>query len=248
MLGLAEQVGRAHFGIRRVVGDDQRLGRSRQQIDADAAEQLPLRLGDERVAGADQHVDGRDARRAERHRRHRLNAAQQVDLIGAAQRHGGDGGGRRHAVQRRRAGGDALHPGHLRGQHAHVRRGDHRIAAAGHITADARDRDVAVAEPNARQRLHLDVAQRGALHLGEAADLCLSEFDVLDHLRGQAVDQRLDFRRRQAEVLRLPFVELRRQFAHRRIAARDDVIEDRLDCLAHLAVGREFLFLASRRV
>ena len=100
-----------------------------------------------------------------------------------------------------------------------------------------------MAKPNAWQRLHLDVAQCGALHLGKAADLRLRELDVLDHLRRQAVDQRLDLRRRQPEILRLPLVELHRQLAHRRVAAPHDVVEDRLDGLAHLAVGFEFLFV-----
>ena len=100
-----------------------------------------------------------------------------------------------------------------------------------------------MAEPNAGQRLHLDVAQCCALHLGETADLRLGELDVLDHLRRQAVDQRLDFRRGQPEILRLPLVEFHRQLAHRRVAASHDVIEDRLDRLAHLAVGLELLFV-----
>ena len=245
MLRLSEQVGGAHLRIRRVVGNDQRLGRARQKIDADAAEQLPLRLRDERIARTDQHVDCRYARGAERHRRNRLDAAEQIDLVGATQRHRGNGGGRRHAVQRRRAGGDTLHAGDLRGQHAHMRGRDHRIAAAGHITADTRDRNVLVAKPNAGQRLHLDVAQCGALHLGKAADLRLGELDVLDHLRRQAIDQRLNFCGGQAEILRLPLVELHGQLAHCRIAASHDVIEDRLDRLAHLTVGRELLLVGS---
>ena len=195
MLRLSEQVGGAHLGVRRVVGDDQRLGRPSQKIDADASEQLPLRLGDERVARTDQHVDCRYARGAESHRGNRLDTAEQIDLIGAAQRHRGDGGGRRHAIQRRRAGGDTLHARDLRGQHAHVRGRDHRIAPTRHITADTGDRNVLVPKPNAGQRLHLHVTQCGALHLGKTADLRLGELDVLDHLRRQAVDQRLNLRR-----------------------------------------------------
>ena len=57
MLGLAEQIGGAHLAVDRLVGDDQRLGRAGEQVDADAAEELPLGFGDEGVAGADQHVD-----------------------------------------------------------------------------------------------------------------------------------------------------------------------------------------------
>ena len=38
MLGLAEQVGGAHFAVDAVVGDDQRLGRTGEKIDADPTE------------------------------------------------------------------------------------------------------------------------------------------------------------------------------------------------------------------
>ena len=76
----------------RLVGDDQRLGRPGQQVDADAAEQLALGLRHIGVAGADDHVDRRDALGAERHGRHRLHAAEHVDLVGAAEMLGGDDG------------------------------------------------------------------------------------------------------------------------------------------------------------
>ena len=39
MFGLAEQIGSANFAVHAAVGDDQGLGRTGQQIDADAAEQ-----------------------------------------------------------------------------------------------------------------------------------------------------------------------------------------------------------------
>ena len=51
VLGLAEQVGGAHLGVGGVIGDNQRLGRTGQQVDADAAEQLPLGLGDKALPG-----------------------------------------------------------------------------------------------------------------------------------------------------------------------------------------------------
>ncbi len=76
VLGLAEQVGGAHLAVDRVVGDDQGLGRAGEQVDADAAEQLPLGLGDIGVAGADDHIDRRDRLGAERHRGDRLHAAE----------------------------------------------------------------------------------------------------------------------------------------------------------------------------
>ena len=74
----------------RLVGDDQRLGRPGEEIDADAAEQLPLGLGDIGIAGPDDHVDRRDGLGAERHGGDRLHAAEHEDLVGAAEMHGRD--------------------------------------------------------------------------------------------------------------------------------------------------------------
>ena len=51
MLGLAEEVGGDHLDVRGVVGDHQDLGRPGEEVDADAAEELALRLGDVGVAG-----------------------------------------------------------------------------------------------------------------------------------------------------------------------------------------------------
>src|SRR5207248_3660246 len=66
---------------------------------------------------------------------------------------------------------------------------------------------------------------------------------VLDHLGRQTIDQRLDFGLREAKILRLPLVEAGRQLAHRCVAALDDIVENRLDRLAHLAVGLDLLLL-----
>jgi hypothetical protein len=106
VLGLAEQVGGADLGVHGVVGDHQRLGRPGEQVDADAAEELALGLGDEGVARADQHVDRRDRLGAERHRADRLHAAEHVDLVGAGQVHRRDDGRVRLALEGRRAGDD----------------------------------------------------------------------------------------------------------------------------------------------
>ena len=77
MLGLAEQVDRDDERVGVLVGDDQDLGRAGEQVDADLAEQLPLGLGDVRVAGAGEQVDLADGLGAERHRRDGLGAAEQ---------------------------------------------------------------------------------------------------------------------------------------------------------------------------
>ncbi len=174
MLGLAQQVGGAHLGVGGLVGDDQDLGRAGEQIDADPAVKLALGLGDIGVAGPDQHVDRPERLGAERHRRDRLDAAEHINLVGAGEVHRRDRLRVRHALVRRRAGGDVADPGDPRGDDRHMRRGDHRIAPARHIAADAADRDVAMAEHDAGQRLDLDIAHRCALDLGEVADLLLA--------------------------------------------------------------------------
>ena len=84
MLRLAEQIGGDQSRVGGGVGDDQHLGRPGEQIDPDAPEQLALGLGDERVAGPDQHVDRLQAvDQAEGHRRERLDAAEAEHGVGA---------------------------------------------------------------------------------------------------------------------------------------------------------------------
>ncbi len=237
MLGLAQQIGRAHLGVGAVVGDDQDLGRPGEQIDADLAIELALGFGDIGVAGPDQHVDRLESLGAERHRRHRLDAAQHMDLVGAAQMHRRDRLGMRAALVRRGAGGDVADAGDLRGDDRHMRRGDHRVAPARHIAADPADRDMAMAEHHAGQGLDLDILQRGALDLGEVADLRLGEFDVGDGLRRDLRDESADLVVGQPKARRRPFVEFLGQFAHRRVAARADIGDDALDGAADLGVG-----------
>ncbi len=180
MLGLAEQIGGADFAVDRVVGDDQRLGRPGEEIDADAAEQLPLGLGDIGVAGPDDHVDRRDGLGAERHGGDRLHAAEHENLVGAAEMHRRHDRRMRPALERRRAGDDVLHAGDARGDDRHMRRRHHRIAAARHVAADRIHRDVPVAEHDAGQRLDFEIAQRLFLLLREIAHLRLGELDVVE--------------------------------------------------------------------
>ena len=133
VLGLAQEVAGHHDGIGRIVGDDEDLGRTCEQVDADRAEDLPLGLGDVLVAGPDDHVHRAQRRRPVRHRGERLHAAEAVDLVGAR---------RDHRVERRRvdaavrvgwplragrrAGDDAPDPGDAGGRDAHQRGGDQR--------------------------------------------------------------------------------------------------------------------------
>ena len=99
MLGLPEQVGRADFAVDRVVRDDQRFGRAGEQVDADAAVELALRLRHIGVARPDHHVDGANRAGAERHHGDRLHAAEHIDLVRAAEMHRGDDRGMRPALK-----------------------------------------------------------------------------------------------------------------------------------------------------
>ena len=238
MLGLAEQIGRADFAVDRVVGDDQRLGRPGEEIDADAAEQLPLGLRDIGIARPDDHVDRGDGLGAERHGGDRLHAAEHENLVGAAEMHRRHDRRMRPAVKRRRAGDDVLHPGDARGDDRHMRRRHHRITPARHVAADRIHRDVPVPENDARQRLDVEIAQRRLLRFREIAHLRLGEFDVVEIALLHLADGALHLGRRQLERSRRPIVEFLRQVAHRCVLARVDVGEDLLDRFAHLGVGR----------
>ena len=237
VLGLAEQIGGADFAVDRVVGDDQRLGRPGEEIDADAAEQLPLGFGDIGIAGPDDHVDRRDGLGAERHGGDRLHAAEHENLVGAAEMHRRDNRRMRPAVKRRRAGDDVLHAGDARGDDRHMRRRHHRIAAARHVAADRIDRNILMAEHDAGHGLDLEVAHRLFLLLREIAHLRLGKLDVVEIALLHLADGAFDLGRRQLERSRRPVVEFLRQVAHRRILARLDIGEDLLDRLAHLGVG-----------
>ena len=237
VLGLAEQVGGDDHRVGRLVGDDEDLRRAGDEVDADLPEQPALRLDDVRVARADEEVDRVDRLGSERERGERLNAAEDVDLVGAGEVHGGDGGVGHAPVERRRARRDALDARDLRRDDAHVRRGDHRVAAARHVGADVR-RDVPVAEADARERLDLEVRHRRALGLGERPHLLLAERDVVEHLGRDALEARRDLVGVEPEGLRLPAVETGRVAPDGGVSVRrdggDDLVDDLRDGLVVL--------------
>src|SRR3546814_19467961 len=99
------------------------------------------------------------------------------------------------------------HARDLGGDDRHVRRGEQRIFAAGNIAACARHRDGAMAEDDARHRHDLDVADRGALDLGEVADLRLRELDVLQRLARKLVESVLLLPIAKPQIVAVPPVE-----------------------------------------
>ena len=152
------------------------------------------------LPGPTRKSTGSIGRRPERERRERLDAAEDVDLVGAGEVHRRDRGVRDAALERRSARGDALDAGDLRRDDAHVGGRDHRVATARNVRADARHGDVSVAEPDAGERLDLEVDHRRPLRLREHAHLLLAERDVVQHLRRDALEACRDLLGRQPEA------------------------------------------------
>ena len=186
VLCLREQVDGGEEGVGVVIGDDEDLGGSGEQIDADLAEELALGLGDVGVARSGDEVDRCDRLGADRHSGDGLHAAEHVDLVRAGELHGRDRRRGDLAADRRRARDDTRHAGDLRGDDRHVRRGGQRVLAAGDVGTRGLHGYVLLAEEHAGQRLDLDVDERVALGLREPAHLLLHEHDVVDDLLVQA--------------------------------------------------------------
>ncbi len=89
MLGLAEQVGSAHLAVCRVVGKHEDLGRSGEQVDADPAEQLALRLRDKGIARTNDLVDRLDGLRPIGQCCNRLCPANPVNFVNTGNPCGG---------------------------------------------------------------------------------------------------------------------------------------------------------------
>ena len=112
---------------------------------------------------------GVDVLQAERKRGESVGATDADDRVGPADRHRVEH--RRSdpvPVDRGRRADDPLDAGRPRHDGCHQRRGDQRIATTRRIGPDRADRHVPVTEHDPRQRLDLDVLQRGALRLGES--------------------------------------------------------------------------------
>src|SRR3546814_19459462 len=80
-----------------------------------------------------------------------------------------------------------------------------------------------MAEDDARHRRDLDVADRGALDLGEVADLRLRELDVLQRLARKLVEAVLLLPVAQPIIVAVPPVAAHRQLPHRRIPPRPNI-------------------------
>ena len=235
VLGLAQQVDRDDERVGVLVGDDQDLGRTGEQVDADLAEQLPLRLGDERVAGAGDQVHPVDRLGADRQRRDRLHAAEQVDLVGARQMHCRDGGGGDLAADRRRRGDDPLDAGDLGRDDGHVR----ARRAAGSDRPGCRPRPLASARcfcPSSTpgsvsiSKSLIEASCRSAIARTCCCTNRMSSITWLRHVRHDLLDLRCQSRKLSGDQR----VELLGVLAHGGIPALPDVGDDALHGRLHL--------------
>lgn len=113
MLGLRQQIDRHDKGVGGLVGDDEDLGGTGEQVDADLAEQLALCLGHIGIARSGDQIDPLDRLGSGGQGPDRLNSTEKVDLVRAREVHRCYGRGWDLTTDRRGACGDAGHPGDL---------------------------------------------------------------------------------------------------------------------------------------
>ena len=187
---LPQEIGRAQLGIRCcLIRDNHRLGRAGEEINTHPSVKLTLGLGDEGIAGANQHVYRIDRLCAKRHSPNRLDPAHDIDFICPAQMHRRNNSRVWFSVKGRRAGHDAWYFGNLGRGDRHMRAGDHGEFPARNVAADGLNRDILVPQNNPRKRLYFDVGHRSALRAGKIHDLLLRKLNVLQFPCAELTDQ-----------------------------------------------------------
>ena len=144
----------------------------------------------------------------EGHHRHRRDAAQDEDAIGAGLMHGVDGGPVvALALDRRRERVDVVHAGNARRDDAHLGRAEHRVAPARDVAPHRLHRDMPVAEDHAGLRLDLQWQHGRKLGLREPAHVGLAERRVRDQLRVEPGDGLIDLVAAELEFGWVPVIE-----------------------------------------
>ena len=151
MLGLRQQVGGDPVGMTGAVGQDQHLRRPGDHVDADRAEHQPLGGRHIGVARADDLRHRLDRLGAVGERRHRLRAADAINLVDAGELGGCQHQRREPAVRRRHHHDEARHARDLGRHRIHQHRRRIGGGAARHIEADSLDRGPAVTEFDAER-------------------------------------------------------------------------------------------------
>jgi hypothetical protein len=229
VLGLADEIARDDRRVGGIVRDHADLGRPREDVDADLAEQRALGFRDELVARSDDDVGGLPREETVGERRDRLHAAERHDDVGAGDLHRvEDLRMDSFAAERTRARDHRRNARGLRGRDRHVRRGDMGVAPRRDIAAGNVDWDQALTGRQTWAQLGREFAHRFALRGREFAHLGSRELDVALHRWRKIARTPLDFLRRD-EDLAAPLVEFLRVFAHRGLAA----VLDRGEHLVH---------------
>ena len=122
VLRLRQEVGGDPGGVVVPIGDDQDFRRARDHIDSDPAEDAPLGGGDIGVARPDDLVDSLDRSGSISERRHRLRAADPVNLVDPDQPGGGENQRVQDTVRRRHGHDQPLDPCHLGRDRVHQHR------------------------------------------------------------------------------------------------------------------------------
>ena len=151
VLGLRQEIGGDPVGMAAAVGEDQHLGGPGDHVDADLAEHQALGGRHIGVAGPDDLGDRRDRLGAVGERRHRLRAADAIDLVDAGELRRRQHQRRELAVRRRHHHDQARHARDLGGHRVHQHRRRIGGGAAGHVEADRLDRGPARAELDAER-------------------------------------------------------------------------------------------------
>ncbi len=145
VLGLGEHVGGEEPGIA-LGGDDEDLGGTGDEIDADISREQLLRRGYVDVSGTYDAIGARDGFGSVSKSRDGLRAAHLEDLVDAE-----DVRGSVNLVDSLGAGyADVLHARHLRGHGGHDQRGRERIAAGGDVAAHGVQRPHDLTQTQAR--------------------------------------------------------------------------------------------------
>ena len=224
VLGLRNQVGGHLGGVRRGVGNHQRLGRTGQQIDTHYAVERPCGQDDPRIAGSDHHVAARHALCAQRQRRNCLGAAQTQDTINAGRLRRRRQRRRNPIRTDRRCHYDFAHAGHAGRHRGHQQAGNQRRRLPRHVQSGSVHRNPLLTDPEVR---HVESGRHFALV--EFANSLRRKFDVgsqhrIDLTPGLGQLRRCNCKRRSHMVAQRPG-----NAAHRDVALDPNLLDHTFD-------------------
>ena len=119
MFRLPQKVGCAGFGVNGFIGNHEGFRGTGRKVDSHSAEELALGFGNVGVSRSYEHIHRRNFIGSQGHGAEGLNAAEDVDFIGAREMHRGDYGGVGFAFLGRRTGDNPGHTGDFGGEDAH---------------------------------------------------------------------------------------------------------------------------------